>query len=80
MMQIGVDTYDARILLIHEDGKPYAFTKSQANAKEIAGAKDMRQLLADWQAFAHTMAEAGLIAKPEALMNKTARLLCDTSI
>ncbi len=80
MMQLGVDSYDAKMWMIHEEGEPFAWTKNMANAKMIQGVKDMRRLLAEWQAVAHTLAEAGLIARPEAMMKKTAQLLCDTSI
>jgi hypothetical protein len=44
-MQIGVDSYDAKILMIHEDGKPFAFTRSKENALKIAAIPDMLEAL-----------------------------------
>ena len=41
MLQIGVDSYDKNIIMIHEDGKPFAFTRSKQNSELIAAIPDM---------------------------------------
>lgn len=41
--------------------------------------EEMRKLLAEWESYARTMADAGLIALPERLVNRTVGLLDATS-
>lgn len=40
----------------------------------------MRRLLLDWTRYALTMAEAGLVALPTALMNETTGVLDATAV
>lgn len=40
----------------------------------------LRNMLAAWQAYADTLAQAGVIAKPEKLMTQTANLLVLTGL
>ncbi len=44
-LTIGVDSYDRNIIMVHEDGKPFAFTRSKENARKIAAIPDMLEAL-----------------------------------
>lgn len=41
--------------------------------------EEMRALLAEWEAYARSLAELDIIARPERLMNRTVGLLDATS-